>query len=102
MMVLLLLTPRLLGTAAWTERVRKLRYSKNAPAMEFLAFLLRHAGQQAEFVLLDRFPAAARLEFALATMPVQHEVWPPTGYKRGDSLDALAHFVGQEGGLHFQ
>ena len=35
-------------------------------------------------------------------MPVQHEVWRLTGYKRGDSLAALAHLVGQEGCLHFQ
>src|SRR6516165_92859 len=102
MMVLLLLTLRLLGAAAWTERVRKLGYRKNAPAMELLALLLRHAGQQAELVLLDCFPAAARLEFALATMPVQHEVWRLTEYKSGDPLDALAHLVGQKGGLYFQ
>ena len=56
------------------ESVGKLGDGENAFAVEFLAVLLIHTGQQTKIVFLDRFLPAPGLEFAFGAMPVQDEI----------------------------
>ena len=53
-----------------TKSVGQLGYRKDAFGVELLSFLLRHARQQAELILLYTLTAAPGLELALAAMPV--------------------------------
>jgi hypothetical protein len=75
MMVLLVLASGLSVSSMRTKSVGQLGYRKDAFGMELLSFLLRHARQQAELILLYTLTATPGLELALAAaMPIQHKL----------------------------
>ena len=88
MMKFLRFISRASAASARAKRIRKLGSREDTLAMEPFPLLLRHARKRAELVFLDRLLTAAHLEFALATMPVQHKVGRRiVSQKCGDVLD---------------
>src|ERR1700674_4759259 len=103
MMILLVLASRLSVSSTRTKSVGQLGYRKDAFGVELLSFLLRHARQQAELILLYTLTAAPSLELALAAMSVQHKVWRRIGDQEcGDLFDPFSYLTDEGRCLHLQ
>jgi hypothetical protein len=69
--------------------------------VELFTIFLRHAREQAEFVLLRGALTTTGIEFALATMPVQQKVGRRIGGQECcDAFDPFLHLVFQRRELH--
>ena len=103
MMKFLRFISRASAASARTKRIGQLCDREDTLGVEPFALLLRHAGEQAEFVLLRGPLTAAGLEFALATMPVQHKVGRRiVSQECGDVFDPFLHLACQRRELHLQ
>src|SRR5579864_8181522 len=103
MIMLLLFASRLSVAATRAERVGQLCHGEDTLGVELLSFLLRHARQQAEFILLNTLTATAGLKLALAAMPVQYKLGRRiAGQECRDVLDAPSNLADQGRSLHLQ
>src|ERR1700752_197836 len=98
LIMLLLSASRHSAATAGAERVGQLGHGEDALGVELLSFLLRHARQQAEFILLYTLTAAPGLELALAAMPVQHKLGRRiAGQECRDVFDESSNLADQSG-----
>src|SRR5262249_16658548 len=101
MMKLLRFMPRASAASARAKRIGQLCDREDTLGVEPFTLLLRHAGEQAEFVLLRGALTTAGVEFALATMPVQQKVGRRIGSQEcGNAFNPSLHLACQRRELH--